>query len=234
MTAQPGSILLVDHSRNALLFQETILRRRKTTAILTALAGSDGLEKARQEKPQLVMFGFDLFDMTGPDFCRQIRAEEATRSISLLLVTDEETPEHADLCLSAGCNDFIRRPLQHSELDAKIEKLTHIPVRRQLRTMTRIEVSLEKDGRFVLGRSINISSNGMLLEVERTLPGDATVRVHFYLPSDPSPLQLEAAILRADFSGPRAHYGLKFLSASDGERERIERYVARLRSRELI
>ena len=41
----PGRILLVDHSRGALLFQETILRRRDMV-IMTALAGSDGLEKA--------------------------------------------------------------------------------------------------------------------------------------------------------------------------------------------
>ena len=36
----PGRILLVDHSRGALLFQETILRRRDMQ-IMTALAGSE-------------------------------------------------------------------------------------------------------------------------------------------------------------------------------------------------
>ena len=40
-----GTILLVDHSRGALLFQETILRRRHH-AIFTALSGGEGLEKA--------------------------------------------------------------------------------------------------------------------------------------------------------------------------------------------
>ena len=37
---------------------------------MTALAGSEGLQKAREEKPQLIVFGFDLFDMTAPEFCR--------------------------------------------------------------------------------------------------------------------------------------------------------------------
>ena len=45
-TNAPGRILLVDHSRGALLFQETILRRRDML-IMTALAGSEGLAKAR-------------------------------------------------------------------------------------------------------------------------------------------------------------------------------------------
>jgi DNA-binding response OmpR family regulator len=79
--AEKGLILLVDHSRGALLFQETILRRRDMQ-IKTALAGSEGIARARDEKPNLIIFGYDLFDMTAPEFCREIRGDEATRGIS--------------------------------------------------------------------------------------------------------------------------------------------------------
>ena len=115
-----------------------------------------------------------------------------------------------------------------------LERDPAIPVRRQLRTITKIEVSLEKNGRFVLARSVNISANGMLIEVDRVLAGDERVRLHFYLPGDPKALQLEAEILRAEFSGNMAKYGVRFANATDDERERIERYVHRLRSRELL
>ena len=228
-----GRILLVDHSRGALLFQETILRRRDNV-IVTALAGSDGLLKAHQERPTLIIFGYDLFDMSAPEFCREIRADANIRATSLLLVLDREHQEQADLCLSAGCNDVIFRPLQRRELDQKVQKLTAIPVRRQLRTITKIEVSIEKNGRFLLGRSINISSNGILIEVDRVLPGEGDVRVHFYLPGDPRPMQLEAHVLRAEFTGTMAKYGLQFVSVTNDERDRIDQYVHRLRSRELI
>lgn len=227
-----GSILLVDHSRGALLFQETILRRRDMQ-IMTALAGSEGLTKARMEKPNLIIFGYDLFDMSAPEFCREIRADEITRPISLLLVCDRNS-NHGDLCLSAGCNDVIFRPLQKPELDTKVERLTRIPVRRQLRTITKIEISLEKNGRFVLGRSVNISSSGILVEVDRMLPQEGPVRLHFYLPADPKPLQVAAEILRAEFSGSMPRYGMKFLETTEEDRERIKRYVYRLRSRETI
>jgi len=230
---ETGRILLVDHSRGALTFQETILRRRDTV-ILTALAGTEGLQKAREEQPHLIIFGFDLFDMTAPEFCREIRNDDTTKAASLLLIADKGHPDHGDLCLSAGCNDVIFRPIQRRELDSKVEKLTSIPVRRQLRTITKIEVSLEKNGRFVLGRSVNISSSGMLLEVDRMLPGDGMVRLHFYLPGDPVPLQLQAHVLRAEFSGTMAKYGMRFVDLQTEERDRIERYVHRLRSRELI
>jgi response regulator RpfG family c-di-GMP phosphodiesterase len=233
MNHATGRILLVDHSRGALLFQETILRRRDMQ-IMTALAGSEGLAKARAEKPHLIMFGYDLFDMTAPEFCREIRHDEATRPISLLLVCDREHSDHSELCLSAGCNDVIFRPLQKPELDQKVERLTSIPVRRQLRTITKIEVSLEKNGRFLLGRSVNISSTGMLVEVDRMLPQEGPVRLHFYLPADPKPLQVMAEVLRAEFSGTMSKYGMRFVEPTGEDRERISRYVHRLRSRETI
>lgn len=229
----PGRILLVDHSRGALLFQETILRRRDML-IMTALAGSEGLDKARSDKPSLIIFGYDLFDMSAPEFCREIRGHDDTRGISLLLVCDRDKHEHGDLCLSAGCNDVIFRPLRKPELDQKVERLTSIPVRRELRTITKIEISLEKDGRFVLGRSVNISSTGILIEVDRMLPQDGPVRLHFYLPADPRPLQVTAEVLRAEFSGPHAKYGMRFINPSEEDRERISRFVHRLRSRELL
>jgi response regulator RpfG family c-di-GMP phosphodiesterase len=228
-----GRILLVDHSRGALAFQETILRRRDAI-VSTALAGSEGLQKAREERPQLIIFAYDLFDMAAPEFCREIRADPNTRGISLLLVSDRESPEQSDLCLSAGCNDIIYRPLQRRELDAKVEKLTTIPVRRQLRTITKIEVSLEKNGRFVLARSINISASGILLEADRVLTSEGPLRIHFFLPGDARPLQIEAEVLRAEFSGTMAKYGLRFVNLGADEKGRIEQYVHRLRSRELI
>jgi CheY-like chemotaxis protein len=231
--SQQGRILLVDHSRGAMLFQETILRRRGTI-VMTALAGSEGLTKARAERPHLIIFGFDLFDMTAPEFCRAVREDELTRGVSLLLVCERENAQHGDLCLAAGCNDIIFRPLQKHELDDKVARLTTIPARRQLRTITKIEVSMEKNGRFILGRSVNISANGMLLEVDRVLPGEGPIRLHFFLPGDARPLQIEAEILRAEFSGAMAKYGVRFLSASESDRERIEQFVHRLRARELL
>jgi len=226
-------ILLVDHSRGSLLFQESILRRREAS-IVTALTGTHGIEIARNDQPQLIMFAFDLFDMTAPEFCREVRADATTRAMSLLLVCERESPEHAELCLSAGCNDVIFRPLQRHELDSKIARLTSIPSRRELRTLTRIEVSVEKNGRFIIGRSINISASGMFLEVDRVLPGEGKLRLHFYLPGDPKPLQMECDVLRAEFTGGTAKYGVSFGAANDEERERIERFVRRLRSRELL
>jgi c-di-GMP-binding flagellar brake protein YcgR len=81
---------------------------------------------------------------------------------------------------------------------------------------------------------MNISASGMLLEVDKMLPGEGSIRLHFYLPGDPQPMQLKAEVLRADFSGGMPRYGVKFVGVNGEEKQRIERYVTRLRSRELL
>ena len=228
-----GRILLVDHERGSLLFQESVLRRRHAT-ITTALAGSDALLKAREEQPHLILFTYDLFDMTGPEFCVEIRSDEQTRGISLLFVGDRAKEEHGALCLEAGCNDVIYRPLQRHELDTKIAKLTSIPARRQLRTLTRVEVTVDSKGSFIMGRSLNVSATGMLLETDRVLQGEGRMRLQFYLPGETNPVQVVAEVLRSEFVGTMARYGLRFVDLSVEAREQVERYVRRLRSRELI
>lgn len=227
-----GRILLVDHSRGSLLFQESVLRRRQGS-IITALAGTEGLEKARSEKPTLIMFGYDLFDMAAPEFCERIRADEDTHMISLLFVGERTNEDYGRLCLDSGCNDVIYRPLQRHELDDKIARLTAIPSRQQLRTLTRVEVSLENAGQVVMGRSMNISATGMLLETDRVLPGE-TLRLQFYLPGESRVMQVTVEVMRSEFKGITAQYGVRFINLPRDAKEQIERYVQRLRSRELI
>jgi hypothetical protein len=70
--------------------------------------------------------------------------------------------------------------------------------------------------------------------VQRALPQEGPMRLHFYLPGDPKPLQLMAEVLRAEFAGAMAKYGMRFLDPTAEDRERISRFVHRLRSREAI
>jgi CheY-like chemotaxis protein len=233
MTKSGGIIVLVDSSRVSLTFQETVLRR-SDSVIHTATTGTEAWQKILLLHPQLVIFGYDLVDMSGPELCRQIRSDDSTRRTSLLFITDRNNEAHADLCMAAGCNDVLHRPFHRRDLDAKVERLTSIPVRRELRTLTKLEVTLQNEGFFLLGHSINISANGMLVQVEHLLPPEAKVRLNFYLPAEALPMSVSALVIRAEFNGSSPRYGMLFSELVGEARERIEHYVRRVRSRELL
>ena len=54
------------------------------------------------------------------------------------------------------------------------------------------------------------------------------------VPGDAKPLQVFAEVLRSEFTGTMARYGIRFIGLTTDLREQIEQYVQRLRSRELI
>jgi len=176
------------------------------------------------------MFGFELADMTAPELCRDVRSSAEIRSTSLLFVADSGRQKDVDLCMAAGCNDVIYRPLHALELDAKIGRLIEIPVRRDFRTLTRMKVEFEPEkGAVVLGHSLNLSASGMLLEAEIVLPPEARVLLHFHLHVDNQPLEIHSRIVRAEFSGGSPRYGVTFTDLAESERERIAAFVSRLK-----
>lgn len=224
-------ILVVDRPDGPLQSQESILARRDRVVVMSA-SGADALEILRRDMPRLVVLSYDLGDRTAPEFCREVRDDEQLRGTSLLFVGERGASAEVDLCMAAGCNDVILLPIRGHELNQKIARLANVPVRQKLRTLTKIDLTVAAGESFRLGHSLNISSSGMLVEVDEILPPESKLRVQFYLRGENVPLQLTAEVVRADFSRAGARYGLRFVSARESERKRIESFVERMRSRE--
>jgi CheY-like chemotaxis protein len=203
---------------------------RSARTVLGARNGAEALQLIRSHRPQVVMFVFDLDDMTGAELCRQVRSDPETRTTSLLFVTDHGRDEHIDLCMAAGANDIIFRPVDASDLRSRVERFESVPLRKELRTLTKVEIfSPTEPAVLLIGHSVNVSSTGMLLEVNRLLSPGTTVRLTFYLPDDPQLLTVDAMVFRAEFDGPTARYGVQFEGLSADDRERIDGYVQRQR-----
>lgn len=224
-------ILVIDRPGGALLFQQSVLRRGGRQ-IAISQRGSEAVATMRTVMPRLVVFAYDLVDCTGPELCREIRQDELLRATSLLFVADRGASDHVDLCMAAGCNDILLLPFRVEELDQKVERLATIPRRQSLRTLIKIDISVRSAEWFGLGHTLNISSSGMLIEVNQILPAEARISLQFYLRGDNVPLRLPAVIVRADFSGTQPRYGLRFTAVSHGEKQRINEFVGRMRSRE--
>lgn len=225
-----GSILVVDGSRVGLMLQETVLRRR-SHQLRTAATGSEAWQMVKRMPPDLVILAWDLTDMTGPELCRRIRGHEASRRVSLLMLTDRAS-EHSDLCRAAGCNEVLQRPYHRRDLDLLVSRLLTVPARRELRTLTKLRIMVRNEELSALGYSINVSASGMLVQARQILPPEAKVGVHFYLPFEAAPVGLAARVVRAEFEGGAPRYGLEFSGVPAQDRIRIESFVTRVKARE--
>ncbi len=88
---------------------------------LEAYNGSDGIKLAKQEKPVLILLDVMLPVMDGLDVCKNLRKDEATRSIPIIMLTAKSEEIDKILGLELGADDYITKPFSVRELLARIK-----------------------------------------------------------------------------------------------------------------
>jgi CheY-like chemotaxis protein len=62
-------------------------------------------------RPRLILLDVQLPDMDGLELARRLRADPATRAISLVAVSSHAQPGDAEKALAAGCDAYLTKPL---------------------------------------------------------------------------------------------------------------------------
>lgn len=116
-------VLLVDDSTTALLMEQMILRNRADFDLIVARDGQEAVEKTMAELPDLIVMDVVMPRMTGIEACKKIRSQDPTRHIPIILVTTRGEPENVEIGYASGCNDYVTKPINGSELITKIVDL---------------------------------------------------------------------------------------------------------------
>jgi len=112
-------ILLVDDSSTVLLMERMILQKSHYD-VVTANDGQEGLERARSEKPDLILMDVVMPRMDGFEACRRLREQEDTRSIPVIMVTTRGELQSVESGYASGCSDYVTKPINGLELLAKV------------------------------------------------------------------------------------------------------------------
>ncbi|MBZ5525966.1 MAG: response regulator [Acidobacteriia bacterium] len=112
----PKKVLLVDDSNTALLMEQMILNQRTHYDLVTAQNGLEAVEKSVSERPDLILMDVVMPQMDGFRACEEIRKNLSTREIPIILVTTRGEADFVETGFNCGCNDFITKPLNPSEL----------------------------------------------------------------------------------------------------------------------
>jgi len=85
-----------------------------------------------QRRPDLVVLDWMLPGMSGLDYLRQLKQEQRTGSIPVLMLSARATEEDKVLGLDAGADDYIAKPFAPRELVARISALLRRTVRERI------------------------------------------------------------------------------------------------------
>lgn len=105
-----GRILIVEDDMDNYELVRFILERAGYDVFL-AVNGRDGVAAARWQKPDLILMDLGMPEMDGWNAARQLKADEATKSIMLYALTAHTLPSERKRAIEAGCDGYVSKPI---------------------------------------------------------------------------------------------------------------------------
>ena len=88
--------------------------------VSSAAAGPDALAIARRERPALIVLDLMLPGLSGFEVLEQLRGDEATRGIAVLMLTARKEEPDRIRGLSLGADDYLTKPFSPQELVLRV------------------------------------------------------------------------------------------------------------------
>lgn len=94
--------------------------------VVTANTGPEGLETARNLQPDIVLLDVMMPGMDGFEVCRQLKEDQSTQHIPVVMVTALDQPADRVQGLEAGADDFLTKPVDDVALFARVRSLVRM------------------------------------------------------------------------------------------------------------
>src|SRR5215469_3145830 len=113
-------ILIVEDDRLSLVVLRQLLTAQGYE-ILHSSEGRDGINRARNERPDLIVMDIKLPDISGFDATLLLKKDDQTKGIPIIAVTACVTPEDKATALKSGCDAYVAKPVNISNLLRTVE-----------------------------------------------------------------------------------------------------------------
>jgi chemosensory pili system protein ChpA (sensor histidine kinase/response regulator) len=92
--------------------------------VATAKDGVDALQQLQELKPDCILLDVEMPRMDGFEFARNVRADDNTRSIPIIMITSRTADKHRNHALEIGVNEYMGKPYQEDQLLELIRRYT--------------------------------------------------------------------------------------------------------------
>ena len=110
------TILVIDDDKDLTLMLKAQLER-KNHKVVVASSGREGLQKAYQARPDLIILDIMMPGMDGWEVCRRLRE---LSSVPIIMLTARSMKGDVVKGLESGADDYLVKPFSATELDARI------------------------------------------------------------------------------------------------------------------
>lgn len=115
-------ILVIEDDVNALRLLEYTLEQGGYQ-VLTATDGLEGLKKAQDEHPDLIILDIMLPGLDGYEICHRLRQKPENVTLPILMLSAKARQDDRNIGLRMGADDYLTKPADPSVIVTKVEAL---------------------------------------------------------------------------------------------------------------
>lgn len=119
---RPWNLLVVDDQETVLKTTAAVLKKEGYN-VYTAENGAEGLKKAIEIKPQLIITDTMMPRMNAEEMFRALQNNHEVASIPVIATSTKATPEEEYRLLQMGFSDFMAKPLNPLRLIARVQRV---------------------------------------------------------------------------------------------------------------
>src|SRR4051812_13103043 len=116
---KPARVLIADDNPQGVELLEAYLGGTDYD-LAVAYDGEETLRKVAEAKPDLILLDVMMPKISGFEVCKRLKASPATADIVVLMVTALDQHSDIDRAVEAGTNDFLTKPINKTELLARV------------------------------------------------------------------------------------------------------------------
>ncbi len=114
-------LLVEDNEMNRDMLSRRLERRGYE--VVLAVDGDQGLQRAADTRPDLILLDMSLPGVDGWEVARRLKADPATAAISIIALTAHAMAGDRERALQAGCDDYDTKPIELPRLLDKMSTL---------------------------------------------------------------------------------------------------------------
>ncbi|WP_036170079.1 Hpt domain-containing protein [Massilia sp. 9096] len=119
---QVPTVMVVDDSLTVRKVTQRLLER-EGYRVLLAKDGVDALEQMQDTRPDLMLVDIEMPRMDGFDLTRNVRGNQATHAIPIVMITSRTADKHRNYALGLGVDAYFGKPYQEDVLLAAMAGL---------------------------------------------------------------------------------------------------------------
>ena len=154
--------------------------KKEGFSIYTASDGSEGLEKTKKIKPDLIIVDLMMPKMNGIEMCENIRNDKKLSNVIILFLTARSEDYTQIAALDSGADDFIKKPIKPKLLISKVKSIMRrFSLNKNLKNYIHkdVELDIEKYSVKIKGDNINLARKEFdLLKLLINQPGKVYTR----------------------------------------------------------